>query len=37
VRIEFVVVDGPEAAAWQARQTAAIRALLHWVAERRAA
>lgn len=37
VRVEFVVVDGPEAAAWRARQSAAIRALLEWVAERRAA
>jgi hypothetical protein len=37
VRVEFVVVDGPEAAAWRARQSAAIRALLEWMAERSAA
>lgn len=36
VRVEFVVVDGPAAAVWQARQTAAIRALLAWVADQRA-
>jgi hypothetical protein len=33
VRVELVVVDGPEAAAWRARQTAAIRALLDWVTD----
>jgi hypothetical protein len=36
VRVEFVVVDGPAAAVWQARQTAAIRALLAWVADQQA-
>lgn len=35
VRVEFVVVDGTAAAAWRARQTTAIRALLEWVAEQR--
>jgi hypothetical protein len=33
VRVELVVVDGPEAAAWRARQSAAIRALLEWVTD----
>jgi hypothetical protein len=33
VRVEVVAVDGPAAAAWKARQTAAIRALLEWMAE----
>ena len=33
VRVELVVVDGPEAAAWRERQTAAIRALLEWVTD----
>jgi hypothetical protein len=32
VQVEFVVVDGAEAAVWRSRQTAAIRALLAWVA-----
>lgn len=36
VRVEFVVVDGPAAAVWRARQTAAIRALLAWVADQQA-
>jgi hypothetical protein len=33
VRVELVVVDGPEAAAWRARQSAAIRTLLEWVTD----
>jgi len=32
VRVELVVVDGPDAVAWRARQAAAVRALLEWMA-----
>src|SRR5215475_310140 len=33
VRVEFVVVDGPAAQVWRSRQSAAVRALLAWMAE----
>lgn len=33
VRVEFVVIDGPDAAALRTRQTAAIRALLRWITD----
>ena len=37
VRVEYAIVDGPEAAAWRSRQAAAIQALLAWVASQRQA
>src|SRR5215470_12036179 len=33
VRVEFVVVDGPAAQVWRSRQSAAVRALLTWIAD----
>jgi hypothetical protein len=31
--VEFVVVDGPAAQVWRSRQSAAVRALLTWIAD----
>ena len=33
IRVEFVVVDGPAAQVWRSRQSAAVRALLAWIAD----